>query len=483
EKNYDISEIKYKHKESLKNLMYQNYDLFQIPDFLYYYDTFLKNGFKIDLNHREYNFLTLRDMIAISHDFASKSSGYIFQTDNEDNLEGTSNMQLHSDETFFNWAQEVFNVVDGLTPEKANLIAEKIKLENVFETRKCMNKPLTKIEMQWLCIIIGRHLKFNINKIYFRVLEDPYFIFKVLYYLAITIVAVLEDSSYLDIDKVEKELIKEVETLPEDVSVIDHSKASIDKSIFVKDNIVTFDQFIRYRIESLEQFINCFENQEKIPISRLREEQNNYQSHIKFLENQIKDLEARNHEKEINLDEKINIKIKELIQLDNKKDKKTKELIQLENKKDKKTKELIQLNIEIGNKKKELIELNEEFDLTKKNLKISKSAMKINEYHVENDIIRESTENYDFELAVKEIRNEIDIKIDSLNQKIQVNVLEMKKIINDQNTRWFKEFYKDFNLLNKKVQNIDLEIHKIKNQQKYIILTLIGLYFDLYLQI
>ncbi|CAG8825248.1 1475_t:CDS:1, partial [Dentiscutata erythropus] len=26
EKNYDISEIKYEHKESLKNLMYQNYD-------------------------------------------------------------------------------------------------------------------------------------------------------------------------------------------------------------------------------------------------------------------------------------------------------------------------------------------------------------------------------------------------------------------------------------------------------------------------
>ncbi|CAG8806289.1 14984_t:CDS:2, partial [Dentiscutata erythropus] len=407
-------------------------------------------------------------------------------------------------------AQEVFNVVDGLTPEKANLIAEKIKLENVFETRKCMNKPLTKIEMQWLCVIIGRHLKFNINKIYFRVLEDPYFIFKVLYYLAITIAAVLEDSSYLDIDKVEEEFIKEVETLPEDVSVIDHSKASIDKSIFVEDNIVTFDQFIRYRIESLEQFINCFENQEKTPISRLRIEQNNYQSHITFLENQIKDLEARqfitcsenhkkipisnqnklqnhitflennikdlearNHEKEINLDEKINIKIKELIQLDNKKDKKTKELIQLDNKKDKKTKELIQLNIEIGNKKKELIELNEEFDLTKKNLKISKSAMKINEYHVENDIIRESTDNYDFESAVKEIRNEIDIKINSLDQKIQANVLEMKKIMNDQNTRWFKEFYKDFNLLNKKVQNTDLEIHKIKNQQKYIILTLI----------
>jgi ribosome-binding factor A len=48
--NLDISEFKHEHKESLKFLMYQNYYLFQIPDFLYYYDSFIKNGFEIDLN-------------------------------------------------------------------------------------------------------------------------------------------------------------------------------------------------------------------------------------------------------------------------------------------------------------------------------------------------------------------------------------------------------------------------------------------------
>ncbi|CAG8459799.1 35501_t:CDS:2 [Gigaspora margarita] len=152
------------------------------------------------------------------------------------------NMRFHSD-AFFNWAQKVFNKinnVDDLTPEKTNLIADEI------------------------------------------VLEDPYFIFKVFYYLAITKAATLGDSSCLDIDKVEEEFIKEAETLPEDISVIDHSKASVDKSIFGEDNIVTFDQYMRYQIECLEQFINCLENQEKIPISRLRLEQNKYQSHIHF---------------------------------------------------------------------------------------------------------------------------------------------------------------------------------------------------------
>ncbi|KAF0396001.1 hypothetical protein F8M41_010162 [Gigaspora margarita] len=149
-----------------------------------------------------------------------------------------------------------------------------------------------------------------------------------------------------------------------------------------------------YRVERLEQLINCLENQENIPISKLRMEQNKFLNHIKILENQIKDMEAGNLE---NLDKEIRIKTKKLIQLDNEIENKTNELIQLDNEIENKTNErikvnkienktnerikldneieikineLIQLDNEIDNKKNELIE----FDLTKENFMINKLA-------------------------------------------------------------------------------------------------------------
>ncbi|RIB07334.1 hypothetical protein C2G38_2214722 [Gigaspora rosea] len=363
-----------------------------------------------------------------------------------------------------------------------------------------MNQPLTNLEQQWLCIIIGRRLKFNINKLYIRVLEDPYFIFEVFYYLAITIAAISEDIYYLDINIVENQFIEEVKTLPKYFSEVDHLETSIDKSIFVEDSIVTFNQYTRYRIERLEQFINFLENQENVPISKLRKVQNEYQDQITFLENQIKNLETENHEKEIKLNEEINNKSnkleynlnKELIKLNEELDLTKKNLENnklkineyhvdnnmsrdlLNRKITNITNALIQMEDKVNNNKNELIKLN---DLTKKNLEIHK--LKINEYHVEKNMNRTSSENYDFVSVIKKIRDEIDIKnssldqkINSMDQKIQANVLETKNMMHDQSTK-FKEFYED---LNKKILNNKLEIHKIKNQQKYIVLALIGLY-------
>ncbi|CAG8724208.1 4687_t:CDS:2, partial [Cetraspora pellucida] len=62
-------------------------------------------------------------------------------------------------------ARNAFNKIkdiNDLTPEKINIIAKEIKLENeIYEIRKIMDQPLTNLELQWLCIIIGRSLKIN----------------------------------------------------------------------------------------------------------------------------------------------------------------------------------------------------------------------------------------------------------------------------------------------------------------------------------
>ncbi|RIB07026.1 hypothetical protein C2G38_2046330 [Gigaspora rosea] len=293
-------------------------------------------------------------------------------------------------------------------------------------------------------------------------LDDPHFIFIAFYYLSISEAALLNNETFLYIHEVDKKFIEQVQTFQEYVSEIDNSQPSIDKCIYVDDDIITFD-----------------ENQQTVPISQFNKKLNNY-------ENQI-----------LNLEGKIN-------ELENSKTKVKNKVYLKENKYNKN--EIIEENF-----------INDHFEsLNEKINSLDQKIQKnVSEIHDSSQLPKEFYNNYfesiinllnrniqDNILEVKnqihnQIRDEFDKEIleafyncfKSLEQKVKDDILEIKNQIHDQIQDEFDKKINEYVLkTSKQIYDLNIQyqrsldlinqknnlICKLEDEQKFIVTSLIG---------
>lgn len=153
------------------------------------------------------------------------------------------------------------------------------KLGNIFEnTKENMNDPLTNIEWQWLCIIIGELLGIDFTRLYLKAEEDSNFIFKPICCIA----------AKLGNEHLNKELSVNILSynFTSELVDVDVKITTIHQKILDSNHIISFSQYMKRRIQKLERMLDNLDNNstQMISVSRYMKEKQDYIKQIENLE-------------------------------------------------------------------------------------------------------------------------------------------------------------------------------------------------------
>ncbi|CAG8589091.1 45531_t:CDS:2 [Gigaspora margarita] len=342
-------------------------------------------------------------------------------------------MQNQND-IFFKWAQYTFDVTDELTTKKVNEICTKLNLGTIFEKNETSN--LSNIELQWLCIKIGEHLRLNndeITKFFLKVSQNYNFLFMAFCEIAKNQLEFfhpyLEPFTIQQHHEFPAEFPNKVLNLDLKDEIKDNIvpiQNSIQNFIWTEDNIYTFDQYLRRRVIHLERTINDLDN--------------NSNKHIYIAKyNKPKYLKSLMNEIQNKIGLKVNLLQEQLSEMIEKQESRNEIDIKINSLKRKIKGQEIQNNVCL----KLIKEI--QYDIDKK---INSLVKEIQAQKIQD----EDNAN----LIIKEIQNEIDSKINSLNRKLSANILVKQE-------------------LNKKIQDIEQNIEQeLLNLKNHLVFTLIG---------